>query len=134
MKLAAALLLFFTSVTPGHARLGDSLKDLKRKYGEPIDAESGSEAGADRYSFRWYNYLVTVTVRDGSSVSEEFARADRKEFSLSEVQQLLMESSEPGLAWTQTDGSTWKQQDRVATWSARSLMVEEKARALKRRR
>jgi len=134
MKLAVALLLFFISVMPGHALLGDSLKDLKRKYGQPIDAGTSREAGTDRYEFRWYSYLVTVMVHDGSSVSEEFTRADRKEFSLGEVQKLLMESSEPGLTWTQVNGSTWKQQDRVATWSARLLTVEEKARAWGRRK
>ncbi len=128
MKLAIAFLLFILSVPPGQARLGETYKELKRRYGQTLDAEADKEAGADHYTFRWERYVVKVTVQGGTSVSEEFTREDRREFTAQEVQELLVESSDPGLAWIKVDGSTWKQRDRIATWSARSLVVDEKAR------
>ncbi len=131
---SVALTVLLVSAAISQARLGENLKDLKRRYGQPIDAENSSEAGTSHYTFRWYSYQVAVIVHDGMSVSETFTRNDRKEFSLSDVQDLLVESSDPGLSWKQTDGSTWRQQDRVATWSARTLTVEEKARAMGRKR
>ena len=131
---AIVLTLLAISEVTSQARLGENFKDLKRRYGQPIDADNSTEVGAAHYSFRWYSYQVSVIIRDGTSVSETFTRNDHKEFGLSEVQDLLMESSDPGLSWTQADGSTWRQQDRVATWTARSLTVEEKARTVGRRR
>jgi hypothetical protein len=67
-------------------------------------------------------------VQEGLSVSEEFTRTDRRDFTLQEVRDLLVEGSDPGLAWTQVDGSTWQQRDRTAVWTAGSLVVQEKAR------
>jgi len=134
ITFAIALGVFALSAVTSEARLGENLKDLKRRYGQAIDADTSTEAGANHYVFRWYSYQVSVIMRDGSSVSETFTRNDHKEFSLSDVQDLLVESSEPGLAWKQMDGSTWRQQDRVATWVAKSLTVEEKARVVGRRK
>lgn len=128
MKPFLICLLLAISAVPGEARLGETLRDLKRRYGQPFNAEASKETGTDRYTFAWDRYNVTVTVVDGNSVSEEFTRTDRREFTLQEIRGLLVESSDPGLAWTQVDGSTWKQQDRTAAWSARSLLVQEKAR------
>jgi hypothetical protein len=131
---SVALTLLLLSLATSQARLGENLKDLKKRYGQPIDADGSTEVGADHYVFRWYSYQVSVIIRDGWSVSETFTRNDHKDFSLSDVHDLLVESSDPGLSWTQVDGSTWRQQDRVATWAARSLTVEEKARTLGKRR
>lgn len=113
---------------PGQARLGDSLNELKRRYGQPMDADNTKEAGAAQYSFNWNQYAIIVTLQDGFSVAEEYTRRNGRDFTLQEVNELLKESS-PGLAWTQVDGSTWKQRDRRASWTGKSLLVEEKQRA-----
>src|SRR4051812_19559367 len=111
------LLLLWLSATPSHALLGETVKELKRRYGVPIDADSAKQPRTDQYQFRWEFYIVTVIVHEGTSVSEEFAREDKREFSLQEVRHLLAEGSSPGSAWKQLDGSSWKQEDRAATWS-----------------
>ena len=124
MKTMLALALFMLSAAPSQARLGESISELKRRYGQPLDVEGTKEARISHYRFQWYSYNVTVTVREGLSVSEEFTRRDRQDFSLAEVQGLLMDSSEPGIRWAVENGNTWKQRDRVATWSQRSLLVQ----------
>jgi hypothetical protein len=127
-KVALVFFLWVFSAMTGHARLGETIRDLKRRYGQPVNVEATKASRTDRYSFAWDRYDVTVTVQEGRSVSEAFTRADRREFTLQEIHALLIENSDPGLAWLQVDGSTWRQQDRTAVWNARSLLVEEKAR------
>ena len=124
----ALFLLVTLAAVPSQARLGENLKELRRRYGPSIGAESSRDARSDRYTFRWELYTIDIVMEGGLSVSETFTRADKREFTLQEVRYLLRESVEPGLAWTQVDGDTWKQQDRTATWAARSLTVQEKAR------
>jgi hypothetical protein len=128
MKLVLTLLLWTMSTVGGQARLGETIKDLKRRYGQPMEVEATKETGTTRYLYAWDRYTITVLVQEGRSVSEEFTRTDRREFTLQEVRDLLVEASDPGLAWTQVDGSTWQQRDRTAIWTARSLVVQEKAR------
>lgn len=128
MKLLVIFSLLVISAASSQARLGESIKELKRRYGQPIDVQETREAGADRYTFQWQQYTIAVTVLQGLSVSEEFTRQNAREFSLEEVRLLLAEST-PGLTWAQVNGNTWKQRDRVASWSRRSLVVQEKARA-----
>jgi hypothetical protein len=128
MKLVLTLLLWMMSTVCGQARLGETIKDLKRRYGQPMEVEATKESGTTRYLYAWDRYTITVLVQEGRSVSEEFTRTDRREFTLQEVRDLLVEGSDPGLAWTQVDGSTWQQRDRTAIWTARSLVVQEKAR------
>jgi hypothetical protein len=113
----------------GEARLGDSYKELKRRYGQPMDsATNPKEADSAQYVFYWEQYVITATIQDGFSVAEEFARRNHRDFTLDEVRYLLNEST-PGVSWTQLNGSTWKQRDRVATWSGKTLVVQEKQRA-----
>lgn len=129
MKTILAALLVVLLPLSGEARLGDSLKELKRRYGQPMDGANPKEAGSSQYTFYWEQYTLTVTLLDGFSVAEEFTRRNNRDFTLQEVRYLLNEST-PGLTWTQVDGSTWKQRDRVATWTGKSLVVQEKQRAL----
>ena len=124
MKTVLGLALFMLFAAPSQARLGESIADLKRRYGQPLDVEGTKAARINHYRFQWYSYNVTVTVREGLSVSEEFTRRDRQDFSLAEVQGLLVESSEPGIRWVVEKGNTWKQRDRMAMWSQRSLLVQ----------
>ncbi len=124
MKTMLALALSVLFAVPSQARLGESIAELKRHYGQSLGVEGTKEARISRYRFQWYSYSVEVTVREGLSVSEEFTRRDRQDFSLAEVQSLLAESSEPGIRWVVEKGNTWKQRDRVAMWSQRSLLVQ----------
>ena len=124
MKTVLVFALFMLLAAPSQARLRESIADLKRRYGQPLDVQGTKEAGISHYRFQWYSYMVEVTVREGRSVSEEFTRRDRRDFSLSEIQGLLADSSEPGIAWVAEKGNTWKQSDRMATWSQRSLLVQ----------
>ena len=126
MKTVVAFALVMLFAAPGQARLGESISELKRRYGQPLDVEGTKVARINHYRFQWYSYNVTVAVREGLSVSEEFTRRDRQDFSLAEVQVLLADSSEPGIRWVVEKGNTWKQRDRVATWSQRSLLVQDR--------
>jgi len=128
MKAILSSLLVLLFALPSQARLGETLKELKRRYGQPINAENAKETHTTHYSFYWEQYVIEVTLEEGRSVSEQYTRQNRRDFSLQEVR-LLLEESSPGLAWTQVDGSNWKQQDRVATWTGKALVVQEKQRA-----
>ena len=154
MKLVLTLLLWTMSTVCGQARLGETIKDLKRRYGQPMEVEATKESGTTRYLYAWDRYTITVLVQEGRSVSEEFTDEfglegdalcvcamtpepfeavgrwydDFSQTTDEEVRDLLVEGSDPGLAWTQVDGSTWHQRDRTAIWTARSLVVQEKAR------
>ena len=128
MKPILTFLLIVLFALSSEARLGDSLKELKRRYGQSGGSENTKDERAVRYSFYWEQYVINATLQDGLSVSEEFTRQNGRDFTLPEVRYLLQEST-PGLSWTQVDGSTWKQRDRVATWSGKALVVQEKALA-----
>lgn len=127
MKPNLLLLLALVAAWPVQARLGDNTVDLKRRYGQPVGAEGTEEEKTTRFTYAWDRYKIVVTVTQGLSVSEEFSRADGREMTLQEVRDLLTFASDPGLSWVQVDGSFWKQKDRTAVWSARSLLVQEKA-------
>jgi hypothetical protein len=119
--------LLVLGLLPCEARLGESITELKRRYGRPLEVEGTKKASTDHYSFEWESWVVKVIVQDGRSVSEEFTRRDRREFTLQEVRLLLADSTDFGLAWTPVNANTWRQRDRVATWTEKTLLVQDRA-------
>ena len=90
--------LAFLLATSGHARVGETVKQVEARFGKPqrVLHERGSfrELG---YGYR--GFMVGVSYVDGVSKSEGFARPDTPRLSDAEVQQLLALSSSPGTTW-----------------------------------
>jgi hypothetical protein len=124
MKMPLALALFVTLTAPGTARVGETMAELKLRYGQPIDVEGEPESPTSRWTFQERNYVIVVTLRKNRSESEEFTRRDHRDFTLAEVRELLEESAAPGAGWSQVSGKSWRQGDRVATWFERTLLVQ----------
>jgi hypothetical protein len=127
VRTAPAIVVFVLSAASAVARVGDSMDELKRHYGRPLDVEGTKKAPIDRCTFQRDQYLIAVNLRDGLSVSEEFTRRDRRDFTLQEVRELLALSGFPGAAWQQVSATTWKQRDRMAVWADRTLAVQSRS-------
>lgn len=124
MKMSLAAALFLALAAPGHARVGETMEELKKRYGHPLDVEGAPEAPTSRWRFQDRQYVIHVTMRKNRSVSEELTRRDGRDFTLEEVRTLLADGSAPGAAWEQVSGTMWRQADRVATWFSRTLLVQ----------
>ena len=127
MKTLLALVLLTGFTLPARALLGESLPELQRRYGRPLEAPAPTVKGTDVYTFIWETYNVAVTLKDGQSASEEFAKRDRRSFTLEEVRSLLAEGADPGVAWVQVTATRWKQRDRVAEWAGQSVRISDSA-------
>ena len=123
MKTLAALVLFALLTARGGARVGESLYELKLRYGRPFDVAGTDESAIDHASFQRDNYRIEVRLRDGRGVSETITKRDRRDFTLQEVQDLLVDAGFPGAAWRQVNPATWTQRDRTAVWSGRTFTV-----------
>lgn len=62
----------------GEARLGESLAELKKRFGEPIEDTMVPEADLRQLSFKTHDLRVSVTLIDGNSASEQYVRSTFK--------------------------------------------------------
>jgi hypothetical protein len=128
MKTLLALALCVLLTVPAGARIGESMYELKLRYGRPLDVVGTKETEIDHANFQRDNYYIEVKLRDGRSVSESITKRDRRDFTMQEVQDLLVDAGFPGAAWRQVNSMTWTQRDRTAVWSSKTFTVSSHAR------
>ncbi len=124
MKMLPALALFVALTAQGTARVGETMAELKQRYGQPLDVEGKPESPTSRWRFQDRQYVIIVTLRKNRSVSEELTRRDQRDFTLREVREILDDNAAPGADWQQVSGRSWRQGDRVATWFERTLLMQ----------
>jgi hypothetical protein len=125
MKLLLALAVGVALAGNTFARIGETMLELRQRYGQPIGVEGNLDEPTSRWTFHDHGYAIIVTVRKNRSVSEEFTRRDRRDFTRREVLDLLEDNAAPGADWQEINGRQWRQGDRVATWLDRSLLMRE---------
>ena len=124
MKLLLASALCAVLTVGAVARVGETMDNLKLRYGAPLGVEGEPESPTSRWRFQDRQYVIIVTIRMNRSVSEEFSRRDGRDFTLSEVREILEANEAPGPDWQQVSGRSWRQDNRVATWVDRTLLMQ----------
>lgn len=116
MRILLALVLCLSFAPLSRAAIGETLAELRQRYGPPLDAEGKPDAPTSRWTFTDRRYLIVVTLRNNRSIAEEFTRRDRRDFTLREVRELLDDNEAPGAGWREVSARQWRQGDRVASW------------------
>ncbi len=81
----------------GHARIGETQKEITARYGEGKKAETQRLAGAETFAYTNKDYYIEVVILDGKSVLEIFARKGGT--TEAAIQELLQMNSIPGSTW-----------------------------------
>jgi hypothetical protein len=89
-----ATLFVVSAVSVAQARIGETLDECKARYEGPT-----GQLAADQFTFRRGHITISVHMRDGRSIQEDFAPESGRALSETEMADLLQENSE---------GSTWE--------------------------
>ncbi len=98
MKAPFVITCLALLVTPAHARVGETVKQVEARYGKPqkvyIDRPDLRKA---LYGFR--GFMVMVYFSGGTSKRESFGRPDLPKLPPETVNEILALSARPGTSW-----------------------------------
>jgi hypothetical protein len=123
MKTLFALTLCALLAAPAGAQVGETMGELKLRYGPPLEVEGTKETRTDHATFQYGNYRVVVTLRDGRSAGETITRRDRRDFTQREVQEFLEDAGFSAAVWRRVSGTSWTQRGRTAVWASKTFTV-----------
>lgn len=102
-RVAVALGSLVFLGTPAYGRLGESLEDLKQRYGEPEETQKKFGAEELDYVYTTENWLIIVGFIDGRSHYEAMKKRDESEIYDTEIAWLL-KANAAGSTWSERDG------------------------------
>ena len=80
-----------------HGKIGDSVEDLKKLYGVPIDEKYKGMDAQLIFEHGFYKYMCDI--RDNKTEFIHIEKKDNSEIGPSELRSLLNENLEPSLQW-----------------------------------
>ncbi len=131
-KTSAILGIWIVLSVSSWARLGETLDQLKGRYGMAIRQlvlpASTSVSGDDRFLFRKTGFEINVVVLQGVSAKEIFHKSNGEDLQPEEVQTLLAANAQAQI-WKPLDAVTWQRADgaQAVLKSNKYLTVQTKA-------
>ena len=105
------------SVATGFARIGDDVKQIEARYGQP-GKDFGDHGEVHEFGFVWTQFLVVVSFVNGVSQRESFTKPDTSPLSDQNIKDILAASAADGTTWQQaqnpTGDKTWARSDKKA--------------------
>jgi hypothetical protein len=86
MKIIVFALIGLFSSTHAFARIGETLEQLNKRYGRPVQAK---HQGIETYRYSFRGFSVLVGLEQGRSQCEIYQKADRSRMSEAEILGLL---------------------------------------------
>jgi hypothetical protein len=117
MKTTLIVAVMFAAVLTAEARVGETLAQLKARYGRP-DGQSADSIGYNRNGYGWGCFIER-----GKCVRETYWRADLKPMDEREINGWLVRS---GSSWSVTGTNKWTSGDAVAEYKGGTLTITAK--------
>jgi hypothetical protein len=115
MKTTLIVAVMFAAVLTAEARVGETLAQLKARYGRP-DGESPEDIGYNRNGYRW-----ACNLERGKCVRETYWRADLKPMDEREIKSWLVQSVNE---WTPDGTNRWVAGGYVAEYKGKALTIQ----------
>jgi len=122
--LCAFAVILLITTTAAHARLGETVAEIEKRYHDPV--EKPTRLGPIEYR-RYYNgtYVLVVAFLDGRSASEHITCKDGVKFTDADVTWFLTKNAPEGATWKKATYELWicSDNDRRAIQRTRQLII-----------
>jgi hypothetical protein len=110
-KLQAIVLLIVTSVMPVHAKIGETVPDLVKRFGTTYRVQTLEHDAGKAYSFHLKTHAVKAIVFDGVSIAETYFSSQPLDASgepPKDVVQGILKTNLPHARWSETDAASYE--------------------------